>query len=435
MVQVRVGICGLGTVGSGTLKVIQRNGVEIATRARAEIQVVQIAARRVNADCDTTGIAVTDDIFAVAANPDVDVVVELIGGIEPARTLVLTAIANGKHVVTANKALIAEHGNELFRAAEDAGVALAFDAAVAGAIPVIRSLREGLSANIVTGLAGIVNGTCNYILTEMRDHGRAYLDVLQEAQQLGYAEADPTFDVEGIDSAHKLTILASIAFGIPLQFESVYTEGITKLERIDVDFAEQLGFRVKMLGIAKSVEGGVEVRVHPTLVPEEVLLSKVDGVMNAVWINGNASGPTLFYGAGAGSLPTASAVVADIVEIARTMAVDGDMPTPHLGVDMADQKDTPVLPIGECQSAFYLRITAKDRPGVMLAIATVLSNKGVSIESMIQKEAQPGRDTVPIVLVTSRAKESLLNEAVREIEAIPEVQVPVTRIRVESLEH
>ncbi len=431
--SVKVGICGLGTVGSGTLSLIQQNFEEISTRARAAIEVVHIGARRDNPTCDTSDIRISRDIFEVARDPQVDVLVELIGGIEPAKTLLLEAIANGKHVVTANKALIAEHGNELFRAAEEQGVFLSFDAAVAGAIPVIGALREGLAANQIRSVAGIINGTANFILTEMRDHGRVFEDVLREAQAKGYAEADPTFDVEGVDTAHKLTILASIAFGIPLKFDEVFTEGIGHLQRIDVQFAEELGYGVKHLGIARRVDEGVEIRVHPTLISHDVLLAHVDGVMNAIWIDGDASGPTLFYGAGAGSLPTASAVVADIVEIARNIEADGIM-KPHLGVVQEDQKDLQVLPISECITGYYMRITALDKPGVMLSISRILTDAGVSIDAMIQKEAEPGASHVPLVLITSPAKEAILEKAVAKLEALEEVVEPVIRIRVEDLE-
>ena len=433
MRKVKVGICGLGTVGIGTLKVIQKNGAEISARSRADIEVVHVGSRRDNPACDLSGVRVSRDIFEVARDPEVDVLVELIGGIEPAKTLILEAIANGKHVVTANKALIAEEGNELFRAAEAAGVVLAFDAAVAGAIPVIRSLREGLSANIIKSLAGIINGTGNFILSEMRDHGRSFADVLIEAQAKGYAEADPTFDVEGIDTAHKLSILASIAFGIPLKFDEIYAEGISQLQRIDVQFAEELGYRIKHLGIAKSGEHGVEIRVHPTLIPEEVLLANVEGVMNAVWIDGDASGPTLFYGAGAGSLPTASAVVGDIIEIARGFDFGGGW-IPYLGVGFEDQKNLPVLPISECTTAFYMRLTAVDKPGVMLNISRILLEAGVSIDAIIQKEAEPGETHVTIVLITSPAVEAVLDLAVKKLEALDEIVAPLTRIRVEDLE-
>lgn len=434
MEQVRVGICGLGTVGGGTLQLIQNNNIDLQARVRAEVVVTHVGVRNPKSGFELEGIRLSQDIFEIAKDPEVDVLVETIGGIEPAKSLILEALSNGKHVVTANKALIAEHGNELFQAAEKTGVTLSFEAAVAGAIPVIRSLRDGLAANQIKELAGIINGTGNFILTEMRDHGRAYEDVLKEAQELGYAEADPTFDVEGIDAAHKLCILASIAFGTPLNFDRVFTEGISKLERQDVVFAEELGYRIKHLGIAKSTDEGIEMRVHPTLIPEEVLLAKVDGVMNAVWIDGNASGPTLHYGAGAGALPTASSVVADIVEIARAKTSGASSGTPPLGVDLANQKDLPLLGIEDCTTAFYLRINAVDKPGVMLSITKVLSDAGVSIDAIIQKEAEGEAGQVPIVLITSVTKESVLNGAVENIEALEDTVGPLVKVRVEALE-
>ena len=434
MKQIRVGICGLGTVGGGTLRVIQQNGTDLDARARSEIRVVHIGARNPKPDYDLAGIRISKDIFEVARDPDVDLVVETIGGMEPAKSLVLEAIANGKDVVTANKALVAVHGNELFEAAEKAGVTLAFEAAVAGAIPVIRSLRDGLSGNQITELAGIINGTGNFILTEMRDHGRAYEDVLKEAQDLGYAEADPTFDVEGIDAAHKLCILASIAYGIPLSFDEVYTEGISRIEKTDVVFAEQLGYRIKHLGIAKQTEAGVELRVHPTLIPESVLLASVEGVMNAVWIDGNAAGPTLCYGAGAGALPTASSIVSDIVEIARYRQSGAGALIPPLGVDIANQKRANILDISQCTTAYYLSITAQDKPGVMLAITQILTEAGLSIDAIIQKEAEEDSANVPIALITSAAQESVLQKAVEQIQSLEDILEPVVRLRVEDLD-
>lgn len=433
MKQIRIGICGLGTVGNGALELIRDNSSDLAARSRAEISVTHVGMRNPKPELDLTGIRQSQDIFEVARDPEVDVLIETIGGVEPAKSLILEAIANGKHVVTANKALVAVHGNELFEAAEKAGVTLAFEAAVAGAIPVIRALRDGLASNQIKELAGIINGTGNFILTEMRDHGRAYEDVLQEAQELGYAEADPTFDVEGIDAAHKLCILASIAFGIPLDFEKVYTEGISKLEKKDVVFAEELGYRIKHLGIAKSTASGIEMRVHPTLIPEEVLLANVHGVMNAVWIDGNASGPTMYYGAGAGALPTASSVVADIVEIVRGISAGAKSGTPPLGVDLANQKNLPIAAIEDCTTAFYLRITAVNKPGVMLSITQVLTEAGVSIDAIIQKEAEQS-EHVPIVLITSVATESVLNSAVAKIESLQDIVEPLVKIRVEALE-
>ena len=431
---VRVGICGLGTVGSGTFNVLMRNADEIARRAGRPIVIEQVAARRDNPDCDTTGVKVTADIFEVAQNPDVDVLVELIGGYDVARELVLMAIANGKHVVTANKALIAVHGNEIFRAAHDKGVIVAFEAAVAGGIPVIKSIREGLGANCIEWLAGIINGTGNYILTHMRDEGRAFEDVLAEAQALGYAESDPTFDVEGIDAAHKLTILASIAYGVPLQFEKAYTEGISRITAEDVEQADNLGYIIKHLGISKRTEAGLELRVHPTLIPKERLLASVHGVKNAIAVMGDAVGPTLYYGAGAGAEPTASAVVADLLDVARDIATEHHYRVPYLAFSGITEGDNslPILPMEDIVTAYYLRLLAVDRPGVLARVATILSEQGISIEAIIQKEATEG-ELVPIILLTHRTREKQMNEVIRQLESLSDIAGPVTRIRVESL--
>ncbi len=434
MKPVRVGICGLGTVGSGTFNVLMRNADEIARRAGRPIVIEQVAARRDNPDCDTTGVKVTGDIFEVAQNPDVDVLVELIGGYDVARELVLTAIANGKHVVTANKALIAVHGNEIFRAAHDKGVIVAFEAAVAGGIPVIKSIREGLGANCIEWLAGIINGTGNYILTHMRDEGRAFEDVLAEAQALGYAEADPTFDVEGIDAAHKLTILASIAYGVPLQFEKAYTEGISRITAEDVEQADNLGYIIKHLGISKRTDAGLELRVHPTLIPKERLLASVHGVKNAIAVMGDAVGPTLYYGAGAGAEPTASAVVADLLDVARDIATAHHYRVPYLAFSGITEGDDslPILPMEDIVTAYYLRLLAVDRPGVLARVATILSEQGISIEAIIQKEATEG-ELVPIILLTHRTREKQMNEVIRQLESLSDIAGQVTRIRVESL--
>jgi homoserine dehydrogenase len=346
---------------------------------------------------------------------------------------VLKAIENGKHVVTANKALIALHGNEIFEAAQARGVTVAFEAAVAGGIPIIKSLREGLAANHIEWIAGIINGTGNFILTEMKDKGRDFADVLAEAQALGYAEADPTFDVEGIDAAHKLTILASLAFGIPLQFDRCYTEGISRIEPQDVTYAEQFGYRIKHLGVTRRTDKGVELRVHPTLIPERRLIANVDGVMNAVLVQGDAVGPTLYYGAGAGSLPTASAVVADIIDVARTLTTDPGNRVPHLAFQPGELADTPVLSMDDVVTAYYLRMTVADRPGVLAAVAGILSDHGISIEAMQQKEPPEGESQVPLVMLTHRVTESKMNAALAEIEALDAVAEPVTRIRVEQL--
>jgi homoserine dehydrogenase len=421
----------MGTVGGGTFDVLNRNASEIARRAGRRIQIEQVAMRRPNPAIDTTGIQVTSDIFEIATNPEIDIVIELIGGYETAFDLVMTAIQNGKHVVTANKALIAVHGNEIFAAAQEKNVMVAFEASVAGGIPIIKAIREGLSANKIDWLAGIINGTGNFILTEMRDKGRAFEDVLAEAQALGYAEADPTFDVEGIDAAHKLTILASIAFGIPLQFEKAYTEGISKITSQDVNYAEELGYRIKHLGISRRTAKGIELRVHPTMIPEKALLANVDGVMNAVLVDGDAVGQTLYYGAGAGAEPTASAVVADVVDVVRTLTADRDNRVPHLAFQPSELSDAEVLPVEQVESAYYLRLQAVERPGVMAHITRILGEKGINIEAVIQKPIRESQ--VPVILLTQRVVESTMNEALREIEALPDVVGEVTRIRVEQL--
>lgn len=435
MKPVKVGICGLGTVGGGTLSVLQRNGAQITARVGCDITVSHIGARRgvEGNTADVNGITISTDIFAVVEDPEVNIVAELIGGTTVAKDLVLKAIANGKHVVTANKALIAEHGNEIFAAAEKQGVSVAYEAAVAGGIPIIKALREGLSGNEIEWLAGIINGTGNFILTEMRDKGRDFDDVLKEAQELGYAEADPTFDVEGIDAAHKLVILASLAFGIPLQFEKIYTEGITKISTDDVDFAEELGYRIKHLGVARKTNTGVELRVHPTLIPEKCLIANVDGVMNAVLVKGDAVGPTLYYGAGAGAEPTASAVVADIVDLARTLTASANHRVPHLAFHPSTLSDTPILDIADVETAYYLRMAASDKPGVLSQVTQILSDAGISIEAVIQKESQSGQDHVPLIILTSRSVEKHLIAAISKIESLASIAGDVVRIRVESL--
>ncbi|MCR8922713.1 homoserine dehydrogenase [Dasania sp. GY-MA-18] len=434
MNPVKVGLCGLGTVGAGTLKVLARNAAEISARSGCDIQITHIGQRRENPDIDTGTITISRDIFDVAADPEIDILVELIGGTTVAKELVLTAIANGKHIVTANKALIAEHGNEIFAAANAKGVNVAFEAAVAGGIPIIKAIREGLSANKIEWLAGIINGTGNFILTEMRDKGRDFADVLAQAQALGYAEADPTFDVEGIDAAHKLVILASLAFGIPLQFDKAFTEGISKITTEDMGYAEELGYRIKHLGVARKTEQGVEMRVHPTLIPKKRLIANVNGVMNAVLVKGDAVGPTLYYGAGAGSEPTASSVIADIVDVARTLTADPEHKVPYLSYQQGELSNAPVLPIEETVSAHYLRMTVDDKPGVMNEISKIFAAAGISIEAIIQKEQEEEDETtVPLILVTNRVIEKQLNRVVAEIESLDFVYAPVTRIRVESL--
>jgi len=433
---VKIGILGLGTVGCGTVTVLHRNAVEITRRAGRDIKIVQASARDVSRprNCATEGIALTADPMEVVRNPEIDVVVELIGGYELARELVLEAIHHGKHVVTANKALIAVHGNEIFKAAQDKGVMVAFEAAVAGGIPIIKAIREGLAGNRIEWLAGIINGTGNFILTEMRDKGRDFDDVLMEAQALGYAEADPTFDVEGIDAAHKLTILAAIAFGIPLQFDRAFTEGITKITREDVMYAEELGYRIKHLGIARRTDKGVELRVHPTLIPERRLIANVDGVMNAVLVKGDAVGPTLYYGAGAGAEPTASAVVADIVDVVRTLTTDPNNRVPHLAFQADALSDLPILDIGQTEPAYYLRMQASDRPGVLADVTRILGDLDISIEAIIQKEPAEGEQEVPIIMLTHRVAEQNMNQAIEKLEALGSISGKVTRIRLETLD-
>jgi homoserine dehydrogenase len=435
MRPVRVGLLGLGTVGGGTVVVLARNADEIARRAGRGIVISHAAAmnlERAHA-LGLYGARLSEDASAVVSDPEVDIVVELFGGYEPARTLILTAIAHGKHVVTANKALIARHGNEIFAAAREQGVVVAFEAAVGGGIPVIKAIREGLAANRIEWLAGIINGTGNFILTEMRDRGRDFGDVLAEAQRLGYAEADPTFDVEGIDAAHKLTILAAIAFGIPLQFDKVYVEGISRIARVDVAYAEELGYRIKHLGIARRTPEGLELRVHPTLIPHRRLIANVDGVMNAVLVKGDAVGPTLYYGAGAGAEPTASAVVADLVDVVRTLTTDPENRVPHLAFQPDALSDLPILPVEEVETAYYLRLDAADRPGVLADVARILGDRGISIEAVVQKEPPPGVDHVPLILLTHRVREGEMNRAIHRIEHLDSIAGKVVRIRVEHL--
>jgi homoserine dehydrogenase len=433
---VKVGLLGLGTVGGGTVNVLGRNADEIARRAGRGIVVATAAVRDLNRPriCNTDGIRLTEDAVAVVSDPDIDVVVELIGGTTLAKDLVEAAIANGKHVVTANKALIAKYGNELFEQAQAKGVMVAFEAAVAGGIPIIKAIREGLAGNSIQWIAGIINGTGNFILTEMRDQGRQFDDVLGEAQQLGYAEADPTLDVGGGDAAHKLTIMASIAFGIPLQFDKVYMEGITHITPQDVSYAEGLGYRIKHLGITRRTDDGIELRVHPTLIPDKRLLANVDGVMNAVLVHGDAVGPTLYYGAGAGADATASAVVADLVDVVRTLTSDPENRVPHLAFQPdAMHADLPILPVSSVVTAYYLRLQAEDRPGVLADVTQILGAAGISIEAIRQQEPAEGEETVPIIFLTQRVVESSMDEAISGIEALDSIHGTVTRIRVESL--
>jgi len=431
---VRIGLCGLGTVGGGTFRLLADNADVIAGRAEASLEVVHVGARRDNPDCPLGQVPVSRDIFDVARDPDVDILVELIGGTDTAKELVEAAIDNGKHVVTANKALIAEHGNALFARAAEKGVSLRFEAAVAGGIPIIKALREGLAGNRIEWLAGIINGTTNFILTEMRDKGRAFDDVLSEAQQLGYAEADPTFDVEGIDAAHKLAILAALAFGTPLNMDAVFAEGITSLTPDDVEFAKELGYRIKHLGIARQNEAGVELRVHPTLIPQGRLLANVDGVKNAVLVEGDAVGPTLYYGAGAGAEPTASAVVADLVDLARDIAAGQSNRVPAGGFAAAAVRNLPLVPMADVNTPWYLRMEAEDKPGVMSEVTRIFSEQGISIEGLIQKAPAAGESRVPVVVLTNTAAQSKVEEAVREIEALATIYGSMTCIRVETLD-
>ncbi|PHS71274.1 MAG: homoserine dehydrogenase [Cycloclasticus sp.] len=432
---VKVGLLGLGTVGGGTVNVIKKNANEIARRTGCKVVVTKACARDISRPriCNTDDVELTTNPNDVINDPDIQIVLELMGGDEPAKSLILSAISQGKHVVTANKALIANHGNELFAAAADNNVTLAYEAAIAGGIPIVKAMREGLSANKIEWLAGIINGTGNFILTEMRDKGSAFADVLKEAQELGYAEADPEYDVEGIDAAHKLCILASLAFGMPLNFKKVYTEGISKITPLDVTYAEELGYRIKHLGVARKSDKGVEMRVHPTLIPETRLIANVDGVMNAVVVKGNAVGPTLYYGPGAGAEATASAVIADVVDICRQMSQSAENSVPSLGFLSDELQELAILPIEEIVTAYYLRLSVKDKPGVMAAITTVLANNGISIEAVLQKEPKHGSNA-QIILLTDNVLESSLLSALKEIESLDSINEPAIRIRVESLQ-
>ena len=432
MNPVKVGLLGMGTVGGGASRVLARNAEEISRRAGRRIIITRAAVRQLDRP-NPAGVPLTTDPCQVVDDPDIAVVVELLGGYEPARTLVLRAIANGKHVVTANKALIALHGGEIFAAAHARGVIVAFEAAVSGGVPIIKAIREGLAGNRIEWLAGIINGTTNFILSEMRDKGRDFADVLAEAQARGYAEADPSFDIEGIDATHKLTILASIAFGIPLQFAKVYTEGIARITRDDVVYAEQLGYRIKHLGIARRTEAGVELRVHPTFTPERSLLASVNGVMNAVLVKGDAVGLTLYYGPGAGAEPTASAVVADLIDVVRTLTADPSNRVPHLAFQPDALTDLPALAMEEVETAYYLRMLAVDRPGVLAQVTRILGDLGISIEAILQKEPKAGATDVPVIMLTHQVKERQMNAAIQQIEALDSIQGEVARIRLEHL--
>ena len=434
MRSVNIGICGLGTVGAGVYNVLNRNSKQINSRANCDLVVAQIGARRDNPNCDTADAAVTRDIFDVAKNPDIDIVVELIGGTDVALELVMLAIENGKHVVTANKALIANHGMAIFAAAQSRGVMVAYEAAVAGGIPIIKALREGLAANRVNWLAGIINGTTNFILSEMDSKGREFADVLVEAQEKGYAEADPTFDVEGIDAAHKLVIMASLAFAMPLSLDGIFTDGITKLEPQDVVYARELGYAVKHLGITRRTEQGVELRVHPTLVPERCLIAGVNDVSNAVMVNADAVGTTLYYGPGAGSEPTASSVIADIVDVARSLNADPDSWVPALGCNTDMLRQQQIMAIEDIDTSFYIRFAALDKPGVLSTITKLMADAGISIEAIIQREQPAGEDYVNVIILTNVTREKLLDAAVEGIEKLETVRGNVTFIRVEHLD-
>ncbi|BBP43766.1 homoserine dehydrogenase [Thiosulfativibrio zosterae] len=437
MKQVKLGLLGFGTVGGGTVEIINQTLSEIERRlgGYATLEIVQIAVRDLTKarSADTKNIPITNDPMAVVNNPEVDIVVELMGGTGLAKQCLETAIDNGKHIVTANKALIAEFGNELFAKAKAKNVIIAYEAAVAGGIPIIKALREGLAANKIEWLAGIINGTGNYILTEMQKPGADFAKVLKVAQDLGYAEADPTFDVEGIDAAHKLTILASIAFGIELQFDKVYTEGITKITAADIRFAQKLGYEIKHLGMASRTPNGYSLRVHPTLVPKTVLLSHVKGVMNAVMVQGNHVGPTLYNGPGAGAGPTASAVVADIIDIVRASSQDSAAQIPALGFALDQLQSAPVEPIENIKTAFYLRFYAEDHAGVLAKVTAILAKNAVSIEHLHQEPNEDNEEDATLVMITNKVLESKMNEALAELSQMSEIDTPIQRIRVDAL--
>ena len=436
MKPINAGLLGIGTVGGGAYTVLTRNAEEITRRAGRPIQISVVADKNLElASQVTQGKArLTDDAFAVVNDPEVDVVIELIGGTGIARELVLKAIENGKHVVTANKALLAKHGNEIFAAARAKNVMIGFEAAVAGGIPIIKALREGLTANRIQWIAGIINGTTNFILSEMRDKGLPFADVLRDAQRLGYAEADPTFDIEGVDAAHKLTIMAAIAFGIPMQFDKAHVEGISRLEADDIKYAEQLGYRIKLLGITKRKDEGIELRVHPTLIPAKRLIANVEGAMNAVLVQGDAVGATLYYGKGAGAEPTASAVIADLVDVTRMQTADPEHRVPHLAFQPHAMQDTPILPLAEVETRYYLRLAVSDKPGVLADITRILADQGISIEAMIQREPSEGEQQTDIIMLTHQTREKNIEAAIVKIEALTVVKRGVIRLRLEELD-
>jgi homoserine dehydrogenase len=435
MKPIQVGLLGLGVVGGGTIEVLRRNRSEIVRRAGRDIQIKVASARDLKKvrSVSLDGIELVKTAAEIVARPDIDIVVELIGGDTVARELVLKAIDNGKHVVTANKALLARHGTEIFARAQAKGVMVAFEASVAGGVPVIKAIREGLSANRIEWIAGIINGTCNYILSEMRDKGLPFDVVLAEAQRLGYAEADPAFDVEGIDAGHKLAILGAIAFGIPMQFDKVYTEGITKLTAVDLKYAEGLGYRIKLIGVARRAKKGIEMRVHPTLIPARRLIANVEGVMNAVLVNGDAVGPTLYYGRGAGAEATASAVVADLVDVTRMATADPEQRVPHLAFQPDQLSSEPILPMEDIESGYYLRLRALDRPGVLADVTRICADLSISIDAIFQKEAGEGEDQVDVVILTHVTAERNINAAIARIQALQTIPAPVVRIRLEEL--
>ncbi len=435
MRPIHVGLLGIGTVGGGTFAVLRRNQEEITRRAGRGILIRMVADKDMGRARKLVGDAaeITDDAYEVVRNPEIDIVIELIGGTKVAKDLILSAIDNGKHVVTANKALLATHGNEIFLAAQKKGVMVAFEAAVAGGVPIIKALREGLTANRIEWIAGIINGTSNFILSEMREKGSSFKEVLAEAQRLGYAEADPTFDVEGVDAAHKLTIMAAIAYGIPMQFDKAYTEGISSLTKQDIRYAEELGYRIKLLGITRRAPAGIELRVHPTLIPSRRLIASVEGVMNAILVKGDAVGATLYYGAGAGAEPTASAVVADLVDVTRMHTADPEHRVPHLAFQPDRMSDTPILAMEEVETSYYLRLRVLDRPGVLADITRILADLSISIDAMVQKEPSEGEEQADIIMLTHLTQEKKANSAIRRIESLPVVTGKVTRIRIEQL--
>ena len=436
MKPINVGLLGIGTVGGGTWTVLARNREEISRRAGRDIRISVVADKETAKAKKLTGgdARVVADAFAVVRDPEVDIVIELIGGTTVAKDLVLAAIRNGKHVVTANKALLATHGNEIFSAAQKKGVMVAFEGAVAGGIPIIKALREGLTANRIEWIAGIINGTSNFILSEMRDKGLAFDAVLKEAQKRGYAEADPTFDIEGVDAAHKLTIMAAIAFGVPMQLDKCYREGIAKLTQADIRHAEQLGYRIKLLGITKQTEKGIELRVHPTLIPAKRLIANVEGVMNAVLVKGDAVGPTMYYGAGAGAEPTGSAVVADLVDITRLHTADPEHRVPHLAFQPDRMSSLKILPMDEVVTSYYLRMRVEDRPGVLADITRILADGSISIDAMVQREPAEGEQQVDIIMLTHQTREKSINTAIGKIEKLKVVTGKVTKIRLEELQ-